>query len=461
MAQTQSPQLEPTILAIFGITGDLAQRYLLPALYHLFKDQLLHEHTEIIGLTRQDLTAEELFDKVELCINEVDNICDPVALQAIQASTQLLQFDPGKPEDYQRLREHLQTIEDRHGVCMNRLYYLSIPPQLFEEAVQNLAAAKLNDSCQHGTAQTRLLVEKPFGHDLASAEELIAITNRAFAEAQVYRIDHYLAKETVQNILTFRRHNPVFADVWNNQHIDAIDILALEQIGIEKRAAFYEGVGALRDVIQNHLLQLLAVTTMEVPEELTSEAVHAGKQRLLQEILPAQPLDAQRGQYRSYRSEVQNPSSTTETYARVKLQIDNERWRGVPMTITTGKAMHEKRTEITITFKDTDGVANMLTFRIQPNEGIHLQLQVKQPGFADALADAAMDFSYQQTFGADSSHPEAYERVLVDAIKGDRTLFATSEEVLASWRIIGPIIAAWQNNDIGLISYDNGAETVA
>lgn len=458
MSETIAPKLEPTIIVIFGITGDLASRYLLPALYHLFKDQLLHEHTEIIGLTRQGLSADELFDEVELCINEVDNICDPAALKEIKDKTHLLKFDPQNLDNYKELHQHLHELEEKHGLCMNRLYYLAIPPKLFPSAVQNLAAANLNTSCRHGVAKTRLLVEKPFGSDLSSARELVKITSEAFNEEQVYRIDHYLTKETVQNILAFRRHNPIFSTIWDNAHIASLDILASEQIGVANRIAFYEGVGALRDVVQNHLLQLLAITTMEPPAELTSETVHQARQNLLTDIEPASAANAVRGQYATYRSESGNPDSNTETFARIFLNIDNQRWRGVPMTITTGKALAEKRTEIVITFTaDGDKRANTLTFRIQPNEGIHIQLRVKKPGFEHALADATMDFSYQQTFGVDSNHPGAYERVLVDAIKGDRTLFATSEEVLESWRIIEPVVEAWRDNSEGILAYENGS----
>jgi glucose-6-phosphate 1-dehydrogenase len=458
MEDTVKPSLEPSIIVIFGITGDLSQRYLLPALYHLFKDGLLHEHTEIVGLTRQAMTADELFGKVELCINEVDNICDPVALKRIISKTQLFQFDPNNSDDYPKLLEHLNAIEATHGVCMNRLYYLSIPPKVFAATVQNLGKAGLNGSCEHGNAKTRLLVEKPFGYDLASAETLIKETNEVFAEEQVFRIDHYLAKETVQNILTFRHNNPIFADIWNNQHIASIDIIASEKIGIENRVNFYEGVGALRDLIQSHLLQLLAVTTMDLPSELDNDSIHAARQALLEAVVPADPAEAIRGQYDTYKQEVGNPDSTTETYARINLRIDTERWRNVALSITTGKALQEKHTEITLTFTSpADKIANVLTFRIHPNEGIHVQLRVKKPGFDDEVADAAMDFSYKQTFGGDSTHPDAYERVLVDAVKGDRTLFSSSREVLASWRIIEPIIQAWRDTNEGIATYASGS----
>jgi glucose-6-phosphate 1-dehydrogenase len=453
--------LEPTIIVIFGITGDLSKRYLLPALYHLFKDKLLHEQTRVVGLTRRDMSAGDLFGQVELCINEVDNTCDPEALRVMRERTELMQFDPNEAGDYPKLLERLNSTEDRVGMCMNRLYYLSIPPKVFNDVVRNLGEAGLNTSCQHGNAQTRLLVEKPFGRDLASAQQLIEHTDAVFREDQVFRIDHYLAKETVQNILSFRVHNPIFADIWNGRHIESIAVTASEKIGIEGRVNFYEGLGALRDLIQSHLLQLLAISTMDLPEVLDADHIHQARQKLLESVAPADSLLARRAQYESYTQEVENPDSTTETFAQLKLRIDSERWQGSDVTITTGKGLREKRTEIVMTFTDPQDEAdttNVLTFRLQPNEGIHLQLRVKKPGFADEISEAVMDFSYQQAFGEDSGHPGAYERVLVDAVRGDRTLFATSDEVIASWRIIEPVIQAWQASGEGMQTYASGSE---
>jgi len=460
MMSDQAIQPEPAILVVFGVTGDLSQRYLLPALYHLFKEKLLHAQTRIVGLTRQNVTVDDLFEKIEAGIRSKDPAMDTSALQTMRAHSGLLKFDPSVRDDYDHLKKHLAELEATEGVCMNRLFYLSIPPNLFETTVANLGAAHLETGCDHGKGKSRLLVEKPFGADLASAKELISTTNSVFAEEQVYRIDHYLAKETVQNILTFRRTNPIFASIWDNQHISAIDILASEKIGIEGRVNFYEGVGALRDLIQSHLLQLLAVTTMALPNEFSSEAIHDAKQMLLAAVEAADPSRATRGQYDTYKQEVNNPDSTTETFARLSLEINTGVWRGLPVTITTGKALSDRRTEIAVTFRDPHEeslIANVLTFRIQPNEGIHLQLAVKKPGFEHEIQKALMDFSYQQTFG-DSTHPNAYERVLADAVKGDRTLFATSEEVLQSWRIIEPIQEAWQANADGLRNYQSGSD---
>jgi len=453
---SERASVDPSIIVIFGITGDLSKRYLLPALYHLFKDGLLADGTRIVGLTRKSLTADELFGQVELCINEADNTCDPEGLRRIREATELFQFDPEQADDYPRLLERLNALETERGVCMNRLYYLSIPPELFDKTVHNIGEAGLNGSCQHGVASTRLLVEKPFGSDLASAQALIDKTSAVFQEDQIFRIDHYLAKETVQDILVFRHSNPVFADIWNGQHISVIDIVAKESLGVGHRVNFYENVGALRDFVQSHLLQLMAVTMMELPETLDAESIHQAKQRLLISTVPADPSQAVRGQYEGYRQESGNPDSNTETFAHLKLSVGDERWKDTPVSITTGKSHDEKLTQVVVTFRAPDSdETNRLVFRIYPKEGIHLELRVKHPGFGDEVEQAVMDYSYRQDAGV--SHPDAYERVLMDAVKGDRTLFATSDQVLASWRIIEPLIDAWRGNADRLVRYASGS----
>ena len=455
------PDLSPTIIVIFGITGDLSQRYLLPALYHLIKDGLLHEDTEIVGISRGDTSADELLNKVELCVNEADKVCDPDALHKMHSKTRMFQMDVDNKKDYQRLRDELQAIEREKGMCMNRLYYLSIPPQVYSPIIAQMGEAGLNASCEHGRAMTRLLVEKPFGYDMTSAEDLITRTGAVFGEDQLFRIDHYLAKETVQNILTFRFHNPIFETLWNNQHITQIEISASEKIGIEGRAHFYEPVGALRDFIQSHLLQILAIATMDQPEQMDSEHIHASKQAVLAQVTAVREDQvanhAVRGQYEGYKQEVGNDSSTTETFTGIKVFIDSDRWRGVPITIWTGKGLAEKKTEISVSFKAQSGDANRLRFRIQPNEGIELDLFTKKPGYDTELQTVAMDFSYNQNF-ADHEHPNAYERVLVDAVRGDHTLFATSQEVLAAWRIVQPVLNSWAADTSDLKSYPLGSD---
>jgi glucose-6-phosphate 1-dehydrogenase len=459
----KSPALEPAILVIFGITGDLAQRKLLPALYHLLKDKLLHEHTIILGISRREITSDEILREVKLCANEQDGVCDPAALATMRERLQLMQLDMANGEAYGGLLERVNGIEEEHGMCMNRLYYLAIPPQVAGPVVNFLGEHGLNQSCPHNNAATRLLVEKPFGFDLHSAEELIESTTRHFSEEQLFRIDHYVAKETVQNILTFRFSNPIFESIWDNKHIARIAITAHEQIGIEGRAVFYEQTGALRDFIQSHLLQLLALVTMEKPAAMSSKEIHKAKLAALESTAGPTPetvhANAVRGQYDTYREEVHNPKSHTETYAAVRVHIDTDRWRGVPIVVRTGKALNAKTTEIAVEFKgDGTDESNILTFYIQPNEGIELDLRVKKPGFEHDMQTAKMDFSYQRTFVGGHDHPDAYERVLVDAVRGDHTLFATGAEVLAAWRILQAVINAWCDSDADLHIYAAGSE---
>jgi len=463
MSEKHKPALEPAILVIFGITGDLSKRYLLPSLYHLVKEDLLHEKTEIIGVTRGDMQLDELLATIELCVNEVDGICDPVAVKKLKQRLTLRKMDLTDPKEYDLLLEDLNKIEAKHGVCMNRLYYLSIPPNVAQPIINFLGSRKLNKSCQHNVANTRLLAEKPFGYDLSSARDLIEATAKHFSEEQVYRIDHYLAKETVQNILAFRFNNPIFEPMWDDKHIDYIEVLANEKLGIEGRVNFYEQVGALRDLIQSHLLQILALVTMEQPKELTSALIHKNKQTVMQQMVAvpfnAVNQDAVRGQYEGYKNEVSNPDSTTETYAAIHLHVGNERWKNAPMIARTGKALKERLSEVNVVFKPTDDSPhhNVLTFRIQPNEGIELSLRVKKPGFDDEIQPVEMDFNYKTSFIGDFT-PTAYERVLVDAVRGDHTLFATAGEILESWRVVQPVVSEWAKNITDMRSYKKGSD---
>jgi glucose-6-phosphate 1-dehydrogenase len=453
-----SPVLQPSVIVIFGITGDLAQRKLLPALYYLMKANLLHEKTLIVGITRRDVTAEELFSKIDLD-GDPNTDSDPEVVGRIKGALRMYKMSMTEGTDYDKLLQYLNHLEEEQGMCLNRLYYLSIPPQVLGPIVRNLGEHGLNATCQHAAASSRLLVEKPFGYDLTSAKQLIEETGRYFGEDQIFRIDHYLAKETTQNILTFRTHNPIFDKIWDSQHISQVEITASEQIGIEGRAVFYEQTGALRDVVQNHLLQLLAVVAMEPPAAMDSDATHAVKQTLLEQIMPIQPNEigerAKRAQYEGYKTEVGKDDSFVETYASLNLSIDNPRWKNVPFIVRTGKSLAEKRTDIRVIFGDAKADHNELNLRIQPNEGIDVVLNAKKPGFDETLQTVVMDFRYEDNF-KNNGHPDAYERVLVDAAKGDHTLFATSDEVLASWRIVESVVKAWEVNGDGLITYKPG-----
>ncbi len=448
------------LLVIFGVTGDLAHRYLLPALYQLERRQLLPDEFEIIGVTRRGAEVSALLKGIEDELKTTGHETEPAVLARLGRRMRIVTMDPTSAPDYLRLKATLDKLEDERGVCLNRLFYLSIPPGIYGPVVDLLGSSGLGAGCQHGTADSRLMVEKPFGYDLASATELVERLHKSFKESQIFRIDHYLAKETAQNILTFRFANPIFQSIWNREHITSLTIAAAEAIGIEGRAAFYDPVGALRDFVQNHLMQLLAITTMDVPRVVNAGSVHMERLRLLEAVKPIPPNEvvdlATRGQYRGYRDEVANPDSITETFARLKLQIDNNAWRGVPIVLQTGKRLNERSTHITLTFGgDSREPANTLTFRIQPNEGIALELLAKEPGFDQRTRPVEMAFDYAGSFGPDSQ-PNAYEHVLLDGIRGDQTLFTTSDEVLASWRIVDAVVGEWSKSGDGLIIYEPG-----
>ena len=451
---------QPLVLVIFGITGDLAQRKLLPALYHLAKSGELPEWLRIVGISRRDVTHDDVYAKLPEFVAEADY--DHAAEQYLRERTEMRQMNLVEQQDYTQLLERIQAIEDgMPGAEGSRLYYLSIPSHAFTPIIKLLGETGHNAALPNGDLP-RLLIEKPFGYDLASARELIAALDAQFSESQVYRIDHYVAKETVQNILTFRFHNPLFESIWNAHHISKISVMAREKLDIEGRANFYEQTGALRDLIQSHLLQLLAIVTMGRPDVLQSNAIHAEKLKLLQAIKPIAPDEvatkAVRGQYDGYRQEAQNPDSLIETYARVELTIDDDTWAGVPIMLETGKALDAKLTEISVCFRpnnDTTEDENQLIFRIQPQEGITLCLQTKRPGIKTEMSRADMTFDYATAFNERPA--EAYERVIVDAIRGDQTLFASSDEVVRSWQIIENILTQWSRSDEGLLSYAKGS----
>jgi glucose-6-phosphate 1-dehydrogenase len=451
---------QPLVLVIFGITGDLAQRKLLPALYQLAKADSLPEQLCIVGVSRRDVAKDDVFAQLRNYVGGDDY--DDSVEQRLKDHAVIRQMDLLDRSAYDDLLAYLQQTEDGMDPGGSRLYYLSIPSQAFMPIIRLLGETGHNAPLQGGADAPRLLIEKPFGYDLASARDLVNVLGEHFGEDQVYRIDHYVAKETVQNILTFRFMNPLFASIWNNRHIDHITVTAHEKIDIEGRANFYEQTGALRDFVQNHLLQLLAITAMARPDQLVSDQIHEQKLKLLQAIKPIAPNEVGamtvRGQYEGYRQEVDNADSCTETFARVKLWIDNDQWTGVPITLESGKALDEKRTEISICFRQPTDAAqeqNRLVFRIQPQEGITLHLQAKRPGIRNTVDNADMDFDYARAF---SERPiDAYERVIVDAIRGDQTLFATSAEVLRSWEIVQNILEQWSHSNDDLLIYPKGS----
>ena len=428
----------PTVLIIFGISGDLAKRKLLPALAQIASAGILPEQFKILGLSRRDFSKDEILSGVESdFLNQV---------------TEVIKLDLDNPQAYLELKNKLQEIEKVFGQPAQYLFYFSVPPEAARAIVGHLGVAGFNNR-----ANVKLLLEKPFGTDLSSAEALINEIKTYFKEEQIYRIDHYLAKEMAQNLVVFRANNSLFRRTWDNRFIESIEIIASEQVDIEGRANFYEQTGALRDIVQSHLLQLAALMLMELPPHDDLTLIPQKRLTALNQLKTPESLNNNLtlGQYDGYRAETNNPTSTVETFISLTLNSTDPRWQGVPITITTGKALAKKTTEICVHYlKDTSEEADTLTLRIQPDEAIEICLWVKEPGYERQLKKLKLKFTYADHFTA---IPEAYERVFVDALRGDHTLFATSEEVLASWRILAPVQKYQQEVSERLI-YPKGAE---
>ena len=463
-------------VVIFGASGDLTQRKLLPALFNLRHDGLLPNGFTVVGFARRTKTDEQFRAEMLEGVT-AHSRTQPIDSAEWEAFAQTLRYhtaDFDSPDGYTSLRELLDQIDAERGLEPgqgNRLFYLATPPDAYPRIVTRLGEASLNgppparwSSAGKQRGWTRIIIEKPFGRDLSSAQALNAHVLAVFDESQVYRIDHYLGKETVQNILTFRLGNSIFEPLWNRRYIDHVQILVSEQIGVEGRGGYYDTAGAIRDMVQNHMLQVLALTAMEPPAAFTADAVRNEKVKALQAIRPIAADEVGqftvRGQYTEYRNELGvAKGSTTETFVALKLAIDNWRWSGVPFYLRTGKALPERLTEIMIQFKQPPlmlfshddhpshvGPAdrmdpNVLLLRIQPNESIALRIGLKPPGSSLRLRPVELDFDYDEGFGV--AAPEAYERLLLDAILGDATLFIRRDEVEAAWALITPIIEGW------------------
>lgn len=444
----QNAYMDAPVIIIFGITGDLSKRKLLPAIYHLLSRGSLSPDTKIVGVSRQQITKEALLDTVRLCILERNEECDDITMKKVNDSFSTFQLDPSNDDDFKRLKAVLDDFDI--NAPKERIFYMSIPASAYEPIIFRLASHGLNQS------RDRILLEKPFGYDSLSAEKSIAVVQQAFKENQIYRIDHYLAKETAQNLLTFRLHNPIFTPLWNGEHIQSIQVRQYETRSIEGRAHFYEQTGALRDMIQSHLMQLLALTMMDLPEDMSSTSIHFAKESFLRGLREADPELATRAQYDSYRDEVNNPNSNVETYVKLKLHHNSEHWRDTEIVVETGKGLDQNIADIVIEFKTPhERRRNSLTFQIQPNEGISLDLVVKEPGFNNDMRHTALEFRYDNVF-KDYQQVDAYERVLMDAVHNDQALFASEVEVLENWRILQPIISSWQNSGDDLKFYHLG-----
>lgn len=457
---------QPAIFIVFGSTGDLAKKRIFPALFNLFKNGLLPEKFRIFGTGRTQYSADEFRSYIESSID----FDDASTFKSFANSINYLILDVTENKNLDLIRESIQTFEKESGSCPKVIYYMAISPNIVTSAIENLGINKLNLSCTTHKSFPRLIIEKPFGFNLESALTLKMLTDKYFKEEQIYRIDHYLGKETVQNILAFRFGNEIFEPIWNKDYIDHIQITMAEYIGVEKRGEFYEKTGALRDISQNHLLQLLSLITMEEPKLFNSTEINHRKMSVLKDVKRLSHEEIRkstiRGQYEGYLSEEKiNPNSQTETYALIKLEVDNPRWQGIPIYIRTGKKLTGKVTSIIIQFKDTrhklfgeldtKPTPNHITLQIQPNEGIGIRLVAKKPGLTTAIEPVDMEFCYKTSF--DTPQPEAYERLMLDVILGDQSLFISQEVVEECWRIIDPIRDAWDKNIIPLNVYKPGS----
>ncbi len=458
---------KPTIFIIFGGTGDLNSRKLAPALYNLFLDNWLPEHFSIIGTGRTKYTDEVYRNNLLEDINQFSRSghADPAKWEDFSKNIFYQISDVTQQQAYQEFGERIKKHEDEWQAKATVIFYLAVSPNFFKVISENIAACKLADDAEN----TRIVIEKPFGHDLDSATGLNKLLGGLFQEKQIYRIDHYLGKETVQNILAFRFANSLFEPIWNRNYIEYVQVSVTERLGVEERGDYYEGAGALRDMVQNHILQLLCLIAMEPPVTFVGEEVRNRKVDVLRAMRPFSSEDVRkntaRGQYGegwiegkhvpAYREEPKvNPESNTETFAAIKFFVDNWRWQNVPFYVRTGKRLHEASSIITIQFKDVPHLIfpgeatdnwqqNRLIISIQPEMSIRLQVQAKRPGLDMVLNTVDMVFDYESAYT--SYTPEAYETLLLDTIMGDQTLFMRGDQVEAAWGLIMPILSSWES----------------
>lgn len=479
--------MSPLIFIIFGATGDLTQRKLMPALFMLVKNKQLSPDVLIIGNGRRNMSDKEFRELMRKAV--FSTIPETDTNKACWNSfSEQLQYVQGTFENaslYNSLVQILEGYDEKLGACIPRFFYLATPPDHYESILTHLRDSKLAEGCGQGTTNyTRVLIEKPFAKDLETAQHLDELLGSIFEERQIYRIDHYLAKETIQNILAFRFANGIFEPTWNSEFIDYVQITVAEELGLEKRGNFYEGIGALRDFVQNHIMQMVALVAMEQPQVFDAQSVRDERVKVVKSVLSFTQEEMQkyvvRGQYGegdihgekvpAYHQEPGvDAQSQTETFAALRILINTPRWKGVPFYLRTGKRMANQVTEISLHYKkpalcyddvclfDPEKVhRNVLTIRVQPNEQITLRLMAKRPGFGMNLTPVHMNFQYANEF-ANETQLEAYEKLLLDAISGDQMLFARTDEIEASWRVVTPILKAWRENTLPLLTYKPGS----
>ncbi len=471
----------PIVFVLFGANGDLTARLVFPALYNLAAQKLLPESFAVVAVTRVEYGEKKMRDHLRESLGKYCNEkCDLAVVEDLVSRVSVAVADASEPKSFETLGAHLKEIDAKHGTKGNRIFYLAIPPAGFAPTVKALGAAGLTR--QTNGAIARVIVEKPFGHDLDSAMKLNAELREVLDEDQIFRIDHYLGKETVQNILMLRFANGLFEPIWKREHIDHVQITVAETVTIGRRGAFYDATGALRDMVPNHLFQLLSLVAMEPPARLNADSVRSEKARALDAIRIVTPQEALRDSVRAqyvagrigdevvsdYRLEKDvAPNSTTETFAALKLSIDNWRWAGVPFYLRTGKGLARRHTEVAIKFReapismfrgiDLDGLrSNYLVLQIAPDEGITLQFNAKTPGPNLSIARVAMDFRYADFF--ETQPASGYETLLYDCMTGDGLLYQRADGVEAGWRAVEPFLKAWRDaGDQGLALYRAGS----
>jgi glucose-6-phosphate 1-dehydrogenase len=464
---------DPCAIVIFGASGDLTRRKLFPAIYSLAVRNLLPDELAVVGVARTQGTDAEFREQMKAAVGEFGR--DPIdekAWKRLATGMHYVATDFASDEGEDELADLLTKLDEKHGTQGNRVYYLAVPPAAISTLIEEIGSRRGERS-----GWTRLIVEKPFGTDRSSASRLNEEIHRYFDEREIFRIDHYLGKETVQNMLALRFANGIFEPIWNRQFVDHVEITVAESIGIEGRAAFYESAGAIRDVFQNHLLQLVALTAMEPPTDFTSESVRNEKVKVLRAIRPPGSKRVVRGQYRGgyvegrevpgYREEPGvSPRSTTETFVAAKLYVDNWRWAGTPFYVRVGKRLAKRETTIAIQFKRaphppfakaaSEGVSpNVLLVHIQPDEGVSLGIGAKVPGQGMTLRTVHMDFLYGGAFRTEL--PEAYERLILDCLLGDATLFTRADEVDEQWALVDSVVATWKRDRTRFPNYDAGS----
>lgn len=455
----------PTILVIFGATGDLMAKKIMPALFHLFQKGALPTMFKVVGFSRQGFSSEDFRKHV---FNSLTARKD-VNVKTCRDFCEFFSYQIGefqKESDYLALSSSLNKIDEEWGVCSNKLFYLAVPPRFYENIFNHLALSGLTKPCSPEEGWTRIIVEKPFGNDLKTAKKLDDLLSKLFREIQIYRIDHYLAKEMLQNILAFRFSNNLFENDWGNQLIESIHIRLLEKIGVEDRGSFYDGVGALRDVGQNHLLQMLALVTMDYPGNFGADAIRKSRAKVLNFLEIPSTGEAQNNSFRAQYDGYQKISgvasdSETETYFKVRVFLSSPRWKGTPIFLESGKRLKDQRKEIEIIFKHpmpclcpSDGIhyKNKLIIHLEPVEGITIRFWSKKPGLKMDIEERTFDFKFREA-AKHVQYTEEYEKLLLDCIAGDQTLFVSSEEIKAMWKFIDPILEVWQKNQVPLNTY--------